>query len=158
MGRQFFKPRSNLKNKKHLFSPRALLFLYLQSGGAQKQHYLELLQKQLGHCKCTSMADFAYLAVTREHLADVCYRECREQQNGKLSIYYGGIIKGRIVSNYGHMVIAIKQPKRGKKKPKMEIEYNRPPRDSWDNLKTWTIGRREFHRLTDVLGIQSVPA
>ena len=157
MGRRFFKPRSTLKKKKRFMSPRALLFSYLNSGRAQKQHYSELMQEQICHCKCTSMADFAYLAVTREHLADACYRECREQQNGKLSIYYGGIIKGRIVSNYGHMVIAIKQPKRGKRKVKMEIEYNRLPQDSWDDRKTWTMGRREFHRLAGVFGLQ-VPA
>lgn len=156
MGRQFFKPRSNIRKNKRFMSPKALLFSYLNSGGAQKKHYFKLVQQSLKHYRCSSMADFAYLAMEREHLSDDCYRECREV-NSKLSIYYGGVVKGRVVSSYGHMVIAIKQPKRGKKKLKMEIEYNRHPLDSWDDQKKWTIGRREFHRLADVLGLQ-VPA
>lgn len=156
MGRRFFKPRSTLQKKKRFMSPKALLFSYLNSGGAQKQHYSELMQQSLEHYKCSSMADFAYFAIEREYLADECYREYRER-DGKLSIYYGGVVKDRVVSSYGHMVIAIKQPKRGKKKPKMEIEYNRPPQDFWDEQKKWTMGRREFHRLADALGLK-VPA
>jgi len=157
MGRRFFKPRSTLKKKKRLMQPREFLFLYLNSGRVQKKCYSKLMQKQLNHCGCTSVADFAYLVMTEKHLSDSCYREYRER-NGKISVFYGGIIRGRVVSNYGHMVIAIKQPEEGKGEAKMEITYNRRPLDCWDSQKTWTIGRREFHRLASVFGLQLVPA
>jgi len=157
MGRRFFKPRSTLKKKKRLMQPREFPFLYLNSGGAQKQHYSELMQEQICHCKCTSMADFAYLVMIGKRLSDSCYRECRER-NGKISVFYGGIMKGQVVSNYGHMVIAIKQPEEGKGKAKMEIIHNRRPLDSWDDKKTWTMGWQEFHRLAGVFGLQLGPA
>lgn len=147
------KSRSAVKSPK----PRAMLFLYLSSGGEQKRHYYESIKKHLQHYGCSSLADFAYLAMTRQRLPNGYYREYREV-NGKLSVYYGGITNGRVVSSYGHMVIALKQPKTGKSKVKIEIEYNRQPKLVWDENKKWTMGRREYNRLVAAHSLKLQPA
>lgn len=146
MGKKSIKPRSFISKTKKIPSPRALLFRYLSAAQKDKKQCLNLINEQKKYYGCHSLADFAYLAMTRKQLPDDCYREHREE-NGRLNIFYGGVVEGHRVSNYGHMVIALETPKKNNRKVKMVIQFNRKPGTYWTNQKVWIIGKKERRRL-----------
>lgn len=145
MGKKKIRPRSLVTKK--IASPRTLLFRYLIANQKQKTQCLAAINDQKKYYSCHSLADFAYLAMKHKHLPDDCYRECRES-DGKLNIYYGGVVEGDRVSNYGHMIITLERPKKNGRKIKMVVEFDRHPGEYWTNQKVWIIGKKEKARLS----------
>lgn len=141
------KPRSLLKKPDHIPSPRTLLYRYLNADQKSKPQHLALIHDQKKYYNCYSLADFAYLAMTNRQLPEDCYREHREK-NGRLNIFYGGVVNDDRVSNYGHMVITIEKAKKNSRKKRMIIEFNRSPGDNWLKQKVWVMGKKERNRLS----------